>query len=89
MLSCTRAHLKSWLLFPAVLEGRFFLLVTLELCNEEIGRAGKREGSFVEGHVFAQNLVALEALPLDLANLHTLCTQNKLVLPGFGAVIVS
>lgn len=87
MSSCTRAHLKSWWLFLAVLERKFFLLVNLELCNEKI--AGKRGGSFVERHVFAQNLVALETLPLDLADLRTLCTQNKFVLPGFGAVIVS
>ena len=49
---------------------------------------GGRGGSFVERHVCAQNLVALETLPLGLADLQTLCSQNKLVLPDFGAVIV-
>lgn len=49
---------------------------------------GRRGDSFVESHVRAQKLVALETLPLGLADLQTSCSQNKLVLPGFGAVIV-
>lgn len=39
-------------------------------------------------YMCAQNLVTLGTLPLGLAGLQTLCSQNKLVLPGFGAVVV-
>lgn len=47
---------------------------------------GRRGGSFVEEHVRAPKLFALETLPLGLADLQTLCSQSKLALPGFGAV---
>lgn len=40
----------------------------------------------MEEHVCAPKLVALETLPLGLADLQTLCSQSKLVLAGFGAV---
>lgn len=33
---------------------------------------GRRGSGFVEGHVCAQNVVSLETLQLDLANLQTL-----------------
>lgn len=49
---------------------------------------GRRGDSFVERHVYAPNLVALETLILGSAEFQTLCSQNKLVLPGFGAVVI-
>lgn len=48
----------------------------------------RRGDSFVERHICAPKLVALETLPLGLAEFQTLCSQNKLVLPGFGAVVI-